>query len=79
MVEEALRNGTYVPPILDPSKKLELWEAYIGGGGWQLGSIGHESGKKELDIGTNWRFKYSREWDIYAGYAEPDFYPLLWC
>ena len=71
MVDLAIRNGTYVPPTpparparVDMSEKPELWEAYLGGGGgWQLGSFGHGSGK-EL-----------RGWEsikpIYAGYAEP--------
>jgi hypothetical protein len=82
MVEEAVRNGTYVPPTpfvrparVDLSKKPELWEIYLGdGGGWQLGSLGHGSGK-ELDIGSNWKSEYSRDWEsmkpISAGYADP--------
>jgi len=46
MIEEAIRNGTYNPPTpagVDLIKKPELWEAYLGGGGWQLGSIGNGS------------------------------------
>ena len=81
MVEEAVRNGTYVPPTppvraarVDLSKKPELWEAYLGGGGWQLGSFEHASGK-ELGMGTSWKFDYSRDWEsikpIYACYTEP--------
>jgi len=74
MVEEAIRNGTWIPPTpaaraarVDLSKKPELWEAYLGGGGsWQLGSFGHGSGKE---------FEYSRDWEsikpVYAGYSEP--------
>ena len=73
MVNEAIRNGTYVAPTpavrqarVDLSNKPELWEAYLGGGGWQLGSVGQGSGKE---------FEYSRDWEsikpIYAGYAEP--------
>ena len=76
-----MRNGTWVPPTppvraarVDLSKKPGLWEAYLGGGGWPLGSLGPGSGK-ELDIGTNWKFEHSKDWEsikpIYAGYAEP--------
>ena len=76
MVEEAIRNGTWVPPAppvraarVDLSKKPELWEAYLGDGGWQLGSLGHGSGK-ELE-----KFDYSRDWEsikpISASYAAP--------
>ena len=79
MIEDAIRNGTHIPPTpparVDPSEKPELWEAYLEGGSWQLGSIGHGSGEKGLDIGTNWKIEYSRDWEsikpIYAGYAEP--------
>ena len=67
MVEEAIRNGTWIPPTpavrparVDLSKKPELWEAYLGDNGWQLGSFGHGSGK-ELD--KNWKFEYSRDWE----------------
>ena len=73
MVEEAVRNGTWMPPTpparasrIDLSKKPELWEAYLGDGSWQLGSYGQGS-SKELE--------YSRDWEsikpIYAGYVEP--------
>ena len=77
MVEEAIRNGTYIPPAhVDLSKKPQLWEAYLGGGGWQLGSIGSGSdNKKELGIGTDWKSEYSRHWEsikpICASYTEP--------
>ena len=84
MVNLAIRNGTYVPPSppprripVDLSKKPELWEAYLGGGGLQQpGSfVGSGSGKKELDVGTNWKSEYSRDWQsikpICAGYAGP--------
>jgi len=73
MVEEAIRNGTYVAPTpptrparVDLSQKPELWEAYLGDGGWRLGS------GKELD---NWKLDYSRDWEsikpLCAGYAAP--------
>ena len=73
MVEEAMRNGTWIPPTpparasrVDLSKKPELWEAHLGGGGWHMGSYGHGNGKE---------FESSRDWEsikpIYAGYAEP--------
>ena len=70
MVQEAIRNGTYVPPT-PPNLTIrpELWEAYLGGSsGWQLGS-----GKKE---DRNWKSEYSRNhWEsikpIYAGVAKP--------
>lgn len=79
MIEEAMRNGTWVPPTpptrlprVDLSKKPELWEAYLGGGGWQPGGLGHGSGK-ELGIGTNWNFEYSKDWEaikpVSADYA----------
>ena len=73
IVDEAIRNGTYVPPTppvrparVDLSDKPELWEAYLGSGGWrQLGIFGHRSGKE---------FEYSSDWEsikpIYAGYAD---------
>ena len=71
MVQEAIRNGTYVPPTPpNLTIKPELWEAYLGGSsGCQLGS-----GKKELD--TNWKSEYSRDyWEsikpIYAGLTKP--------
>ena len=78
MVEEAIRNGTWVPTTpaarnsrVDLAKKPELWEAYLGSGGWQLGGLG--SGK-ELDIDSNWKSEYSRDWEsikpIYAGYID---------
>jgi hypothetical protein len=70
MVEEAVRNGTWIPTTpasraarVDLSKKPDLWEAYLGG---KLGSLGHGSGKE---------FEYSRDWEsikpIYAAYVEP--------
>lgn len=69
MVEEAMRNGTWVPPIpatrparVDLSKKPEIWEAYLGGGGWQAAGHDHGSGK-EQGIGTNWNLEYSKDWD----------------
>jgi len=70
MVEEAVRNGTWIPPTpssraarVDLSKKPELWEAYLGGGGWKLGSFSHGSGKE---------FEYSRDWESMKPiYAEP--------
>ena len=83
MIEEAIRNGTYVPPVrpghVDPSKKPQLWEAYIGSdGGWQTGrssSFSHGSGKKGLDISTNWKSENSTDWEsikpICAAYTEP--------
>jgi hypothetical protein len=75
MVEEAIRNGTWVPTTpparnsrVDLTKKPELWEAYLGSGGWHLG------GGKELDIDTNWKSESSREWEsikpISAGYID---------
>ena len=97
MVDLAIRNGTYVPPTphapsrpirVDMSKKPELWEAYLGGGGaasgggWQPGSFVHGSGK-ELDTGTttNWKLEYSRDWEsmkpIYAGYHDADSESLI--
>ena len=70
MVQEAIRNGTYVPPTSSNlTIRPELWEAYLGGSsGWQLGS-----GKKEE---RNWKSEYSRNyWEsikpIYAGLAKP--------
>ena len=64
MVEEAIRNGTWVPPTppvrparVDLSKKPELWEAYLGDSGWQLGN----GTGKEFD--KNWKFEYSRDWE----------------
>ena len=70
MVQEAILNGTYVPPT-SPNLTIrpELWEAYLGGSsGWELGS-----GKKE---DRNWKSEYSRNyWEsikpIYAGLAKP--------
>jgi hypothetical protein len=78
---EAMRNNAYVPPLrpssparVDLSENPELWEAYLRGGGWQLGSFGYGSGKEHI-VGTHWKFEYSRNWEsikpIYAGYAEP--------
>ena len=71
MVQETIRNGTYVPPTPpNLTIKPELWEAYLGGSsGCQLGS-----GKKGLD--TNWKSEYSRDyWEsikpIYAGLTKP--------
>ena len=71
-----MRNGTWIPPMpaarpprVDLSKKPELWEAYLGGGGWQVGGLGNGSGKE----GTNWKFDYSKDWEsikpICADYA----------
>jgi len=80
MVEEAIRNGTYVPPVrpgdVDLSKEPQLWEAYLGGdGGWQRGSFSYGNGRKGFDIGTSWKSEYSRDWEsikpICAGYTEP--------
>lgn len=81
MVEEAVRNGTYVPPTppvrparVDLSQKPELWEAYLGGGGWQPGNYGYGS-RKELDISANWKSECSRDWEcikpLNAAYADP--------
>ena len=84
MVQEAVRNGTYVPPTPpNLTIKPELWEAYLGLGesGWpQLkssSSIDHDGsgdGEKEL-LDTNWKSEYSRDWEsikpLYAGFAKP--------
>ena len=61
-----LFRRTYVPPtppaFVDLSKKPELWEAYLGDGGWQLGrSIGNESGQKGLNINTSWKYEHSSD------------------
>ena len=47
---------------VDLSKKPELWEAYLGGGGCLAGGLGRESGK-ELGLGTNWKFEYLKDWE----------------
>ena len=80
MVQEAVRNGTYVPPTPpNLTIKPELWEAYLGLGesGWpQLKSSssdhdGSDGNEKVLD--TNWKSEYSRDWEsikpLYAGFA----------
>lgn len=67
MVEEAMRNGTWVPPTfsrpvrVDLSKRPELWDAYLGGGGWQVGALDHS---KALGISTNWKSEYSKDWEF---------------
>ena len=83
MMNLAIRNGTYVPPTpaaaagatatrhanthVDLSKKPQLWEANLGGGGggWQ---------QQPGSFGLNWKSEYSRDWEsikpIYAGYTE---------
>ena len=90
MVEEAIRNGTYVPPAphvrpgrVDLSQKPQLWEAYLGegdgggggGGGWQPGSFDHH--KKELDMDTNWNSEYSRDWESIKPICASYIEPLL--
>lgn len=69
MVEEAIRNGTWVPPApptrsprIDLSKKPTLWEAHLGGGGWQGGEIEGLNGK-DLGIGTNWTVENWKDWE----------------
>lgn len=72
MVEEAIRNGTWVPPApaaraprVDLSKKPTLWEAYLGDGRWHVGEIrglGQGSGK-DLGISTHWKFEHSKDWE----------------
>lgn len=69
MVEEAIRNGTWVPPApptrplrVDLSKKPTLWEAHLGGGGWQGGEIQSLNGK-DLGIGTNWTVENWKDWE----------------
>jgi len=69
MVEEAIRNGTWVPPApptrparVDLSKKPVLWEAYLDGKGDVVGyTPGGDNGKK---INDSWRTEYSKEWDM---------------
>jgi len=69
MVEEAIRNGTWVPPApptrpprVDLSKKPTLFEAHLGGGSWQGGEIKGLNGK-DLGIGTNWTVENWKDWE----------------
>ncbi|KAK1235231.1 hypothetical protein PQX77_001550, partial [Marasmius sp. AFHP31] len=61
MVEEAIRNGTYVPPVhgpwvmggrrgagqVDLGKKPVMWEAWLGGG-----YVGGREKERDLGVGT---------------------------
>lgn len=67
MVEEAIRNGTWVPPAppsrparVDLSKKPVLWEAYVDdkGGVTSWRSAGGEGMEHD-----HWRAEHSRDWD----------------
>ncbi|KAF8809893.1 hypothetical protein BYT27DRAFT_7187159 [Phlegmacium glaucopus] len=81
MVEEAIRNGTWVPPSpptraprVDLSKKPALWDAYLGDGHGHLGETkGLEPGTgQDLRIGSNWKLENSKDWEsikpFYADY-----------
>jgi hypothetical protein len=76
MVEEAIRNGTWVPPApptrpvrVDLTKKPVLWEAYIDGKGDLIGHAadgGVDEGRKINDV---WRMENSKEWDMIKPFA----------
>ena len=62
MVEEAIRNGTWVPPTaptrpprVDLSKTPTLWEAYLSDGAWHVKGLGQE--------GMGWKFEGSKDWE----------------
>ncbi|KIM42016.1 hypothetical protein M413DRAFT_445201 [Hebeloma cylindrosporum] len=66
MVEEAIRNGTWVPPSppsraakVDLSKKPILWEAYID----NKGSISYSHGGGG-SINPDWTAEQPKEWDM---------------
>ncbi|PPQ68246.1 hypothetical protein CVT25_005315 [Psilocybe cyanescens] len=71
MVEEAIRNGTWVPPSppsrpvkVDLSKKPMLWEAYIDAKGDIVEYSAHgTSGTGSRKINDAWRAEHSKEWD----------------
>ncbi|KJA26492.1 hypothetical protein HYPSUDRAFT_198786 [Hypholoma sublateritium FD-334 SS-4] len=67
MVEEAIRNGTWVPPSppsrparVDLSKKPVLWEAYVDdkGGVTSWRSAGGEGMERD-----HWRAEHSKDWE----------------
>lgn len=69
MVEEAIRNGTWIPspqptrpPRVDLSKKPTLWEAYLGDDAWHLRDLG-QGNVKELGIGTHRKSEHSKDWE----------------
>ncbi|KAF8872807.1 hypothetical protein CPB84DRAFT_1854299 [Gymnopilus junonius] len=75
MVEEAIRNGTWVPPApptrparVDLSKKPVLWEAYIDKKG---DLVGHAVGGALGDSKINdvWKMDNTREWDMIKPFA----------
>ncbi|KAH9476641.1 hypothetical protein JR316_0010677 [Psilocybe cubensis] len=68
MVEEAIRNGTWVPPApptrpvkVDLSKKPMLWEAYIDGKGDVVSYGAHGAGSQRIN--DTWKAEHSKEWD----------------
>ena len=67
MVEEAIRNGTWVPPSpptrparVDLSKKPVLWEAYVDDKG---GITAWRSAGGEGMHHDHWRAEHSKDWD----------------
>ncbi|KAF9470276.1 hypothetical protein BDN70DRAFT_727849 [Pholiota conissans] len=71
MVEEAIRNGTWVPPTpptrparVDLSKKPVLWEAYIDEKGTVQGMYASDShGDRKAATSEHWRAEHSKDWD----------------
>ena len=66
MVEEAIRNGTWVPPAppsrpvrVDLSKKPVLWEAYID----NKGSISYSHGGGQ-SLNPEWMTDQAKDWDM---------------
>jgi len=73
MVEEAIRNGTWVPPApptrpprVDLSKKPVLWEAYIDEKGDLLGHGANGGNAKINDV---WRMENAKDWDMIKPFA----------
>ena len=66
MVEEAIRNGTWVPPSppsrVDLSKKPVLWEAYIDAKGSVSYPHGGIARGKSIDL--DWMMEQSKDWDV---------------
>ncbi|KDR78148.1 hypothetical protein GALMADRAFT_245175 [Galerina marginata CBS 339.88] len=77
MMEEAIRNGTWVPPApptrpvrVDLSKKPVLWEAYIDGKGDLVGHpAGGAAGAEGKQITDVWKLENSKDWDMIKPFA----------